>query len=195
MAEKKSPREMKLVEVDSTAAWRRWLKKNGERETCIWLVYFKPGAPKTGIDYESSVQEALCFGWIDSTVRRIDEHRYVRQFTPRNKKSNWSIPNRKRVHKLLEEGRMTEAGLALLPDDIHDHERIKPKPKPPLVIPDDLIKALARNKAAREKFEKLAPSAKRMYVQWINAARQDVTRKRRIAETIRLTIAGIRGIL
>lgn len=104
--------------VTSRQEWRAWLAQHhaGRRE--IWLVYYKKDSGKTGISYEESVEEALCFGWIDGAIKGIDEEKYAGRFTPRRPKSPWSASNRVRVARLLEEGRMTEAGLAALPADL-----------------------------------------------------------------------------
>ena len=94
------------------ADWWNWLAKNHDREREVWLVYFKAGSGKTNIDYESSVEEALCFGWIDSIIQKIDEEKYARKFNPRRIESVWSETNKRRIVKVIREGRMTKAGMA-----------------------------------------------------------------------------------
>jgi uncharacterized protein YdeI (YjbR/CyaY-like superfamily) len=96
----------------SQSDWRKWLEKNHDREQEVWLVYFKPASGKTGIDYETSVEEALCFGWIDSIIQKIDEEKYARKFNPRCMDSQWSESNKRRVAKVIRERRMTEVGIA-----------------------------------------------------------------------------------
>ncbi|HEY3371913.1 MAG TPA: hypothetical protein VGK10_13745 [Prolixibacteraceae bacterium] len=94
------------------ADWRAWLAANHDKEQEIWLVYFKAASGQTGVDYETSVEEALCFGWVDSIIQKIDEFKYARKFTPRRHGSIWSASNKHRVEKLILEGRMTPAGMA-----------------------------------------------------------------------------------
>lgn len=90
--------------------WRGWLAKNHDHEQEVWLVYFKPVSGKTNIDYEGSVEEALCFGWIDSIIQQIDDEKYARKFNPRRMESKWSKTNKRRAVKVIREGRMTGAG-------------------------------------------------------------------------------------
>src|SRR5258705_8023123 len=104
---------MKLVHISTRDQWRKWLAENHEKENAgIWLVFHKKHTGRPVLDYEEAVEEALCFGWIDSLIKRIDDHKYCRKFTPRKDKSNWSSTNRKRLEKITKEGRMTEFGLA-----------------------------------------------------------------------------------
>lgn len=104
--------------ASSRQAWRAWLAQHHRDYKEIWLIYYKKTAGKTGITYEESVEEALCFGWIDGINKGIDQETYAGRFTPRRPKSPWSDSNRKRVARLLREGRMTQAGLAVLPADL-----------------------------------------------------------------------------
>jgi len=104
--------------VDGRQAWRAWLAQHHHNRKEIWLVYYKKSSGKVGISYEESVEEALCFGWIDGAIKGIDEHTYAGRFTPRRPRSPWSASNRERVARLLREGRMTEAGMAVLPADL-----------------------------------------------------------------------------
>jgi uncharacterized protein YdeI (YjbR/CyaY-like superfamily) len=105
--------------VTTRHEWHGWLEQNHHEYKEIWLIYYKKTSGKTGISYEESVEEALCFGWIDGAIKGIDQETYAGRFTPRRPKSPWSASNRERVGRLLREGRMTEAGLAVLPADIH----------------------------------------------------------------------------
>lgn len=98
--------------------WREWLAQHHRYYKEIWLIYYKKTAGKAGISYEESVEEALCFGWIDGAIKGIDQETYAGRFTPRRPKSPWSDSNRARVAKLIREGRMAEAGLAALPADL-----------------------------------------------------------------------------
>ena len=104
--------------VTSRHEWREWLAQHPREYKEIWLIYFKKNSGKTGITYEESVEEALCFGWIDGAIKGIDQETYAGRFTPRLPKSPWSDSNRERVVRLLRDGRMTQAGLAVLPADL-----------------------------------------------------------------------------
>ena len=105
-------RSIDLLEAADAAEWRAWLAEHHAEVPEIWLVFFKKGTGRTGVEYEAALDEALCFGWIDSLVRRVDDERYARKFSPRKAKSNWSATNRKSFARLVSAGRMTAAGHA-----------------------------------------------------------------------------------
>src|ERR1700752_528723 len=111
------------------ADWRKWLEKNHKREKEVWVVYFKSASGKSNIDYESSVEEALCFGWIDSIIQKLDENKYARKFNPRRMGSRWSETNKRRVVKVIRDGRMTKAGLDKVTFDVEKVEVHGSKPK------------------------------------------------------------------
>jgi uncharacterized protein YdeI (YjbR/CyaY-like superfamily) len=104
--------------VSGPQEWRAWLAQHHSDRKEIWLVYYKKSSGKAGISYEESVEEALCFGWIDGAIKGIDEQTFAGRFTPRRPRSAWSASNRERVARLLREGRITEAGMAVLPADL-----------------------------------------------------------------------------
>ncbi len=104
--------------VTSAQQWHEWLAQHHADRKEIWLIYYKKSSGKTGIIYEESVEEAWCCGWIDGATKGIDEESYAGRFTPRRARSQWSESNRARVVRLLREGRMTEVGLAMLPEDL-----------------------------------------------------------------------------
>jgi uncharacterized protein YdeI (YjbR/CyaY-like superfamily) len=106
------------VAVRSRVEWRRWLAKHHQERSEIWLLYHKKTSGKTGINYEESVEEALCYGWIDGQIKSIDETTYAGRFTPRRPGSNWSASNIARIKKLVAEGSMTKAGLAVIPQEL-----------------------------------------------------------------------------
>jgi uncharacterized protein YdeI (YjbR/CyaY-like superfamily) len=177
---------MKISEtlcVTSRKAWRTWLKKYHAKKKEIWLIYYKKHTGKPRIPYDDAVEEALCYGWIDSTVQRMDEEKYVQKFTPRRRGSVWSRLNIKRARKMIQEKRMTHAGL------IHFKNAGKKKPrsasvKQRYVIPADLKRALAKRKKALENFNNFAPSYKKMYVLWVLDAKRKETRKKRIKQVV-----------
>lgn len=108
---------MKALYVSNRADWRKWLEKNHDKEKEIWLVYYRKSTGKPTVKYAEAVEEALCFGWIDSKEKSLDSERYAGRFTPRKLKSNWSPSNRARAKRLIEQGLMTEAGRKVLPKD------------------------------------------------------------------------------
>ncbi len=180
----------------SAAEWRAWLAQNHAGEAEIWLVYYKRAAGKASVTHEEALDEALCYGWIDGVINRLDDERYMQRWTPRKPGSVWSAANKARIEKLTHEGRMAPPGLAKAAaarrdgswDKLSDIDRIGR----PLEIPADLKKALAENPAAREKFERLLPSQKKLWGWWILSAKKPETRARRIAETVKGVAAGRR---
>lgn len=167
--------------------WRMWLKKNHKAKKEIWLIYYKKHTGNARIPYDDAVEEALCFGWIDSTVKRIDDEKYAQKFTPRSDKSNWSELNIKRAEKMIREGRMTKAGLAKFDETkkiIQKEKKAKPAKKR-LVIPPDLKEALSTNKKALQNFNNFAPSYKKLYIGWIVDAKKKETREKRIRQTVK----------
>jgi uncharacterized protein YdeI (YjbR/CyaY-like superfamily) len=177
-------------------AWRGWLARNHDRSKGLWLAYYKKGAGKRSVSYEEALQEALCFGWIDSTVGRIDAERYKQKVTPRNEKSVWSAANKARVERLIAEGRMALPGLAKIEaakrngswDRLSDIDRIGRDAD----VPSDLLEALGRDPRAKAVFEGRPPSEKKLWAFWISSAKRPETRARRIAETLKRVQAGRR---
>lgn len=104
--------------ISNRQEWREWLAQHHRDRKEIWLIYYKKSSGKVGISYEESVEEALCFGWIDGANKGIDDETYAGRFTPRRPKSHWSASNRERVARLVRQGRMTEAGMMVLPADL-----------------------------------------------------------------------------
>jgi uncharacterized protein YdeI (YjbR/CyaY-like superfamily) len=178
----------KTLYVTNRGDWRAWLERNHETEKEVWLIYYKKHTNRPRIPYDDAVEEALCFGWIDSIVQRIDDERYAQKFTPRKNNSKWSELNKRRIRKLLQEGKMTQAGLEKIGDGVlKAEERSKSERKTKeLVIPSYLSEALRANKNAWENFNNLAPSYRRQYAGWIAIAKKEETRSRRIREAIEL---------
>ena len=183
---------MKTVEAKNRAEWRSWLAANHDKEMEAWLVYYKKGTRVTGIDYESSVEEALCYGWIDSIIKKIDETKYARKFTPRKDNSKWSPSNKKRVEKLLKEGLMTEYGLQKIAIAKQSGMWDAPDQRPKLTfeMSAEFAEALRKNKWAQETFNNLTPTYQKQYLGWIEVAKRPETRKKRIEESIRLLTEG-----
>jgi uncharacterized protein YdeI (YjbR/CyaY-like superfamily) len=183
----------KPLQVKDRESWRAWLEKNHSLEKEIWLVHYKKHVAKPGISYEDAVEEALCFGWIDGMLRRVDEEKHVLRYSPRRRGSIWSESNKKRAERMIEQGRMTEAGLAKIREAKDNGEWQKAALREDTAnIPPDLESALNANSQARRNFEKLAPSHKKQYIWWITSAKTDQTRQKRIRETVRLVEANER---
>jgi uncharacterized protein YdeI (YjbR/CyaY-like superfamily) len=165
--------------------WRKWLAKNHDSVREVWVVFPKKHTGEPCMSYEESVEEALCFGWIDSIIKRIDDATYTRKFTPRTDHQNWSQLNKRRVAKCIREGRMTEIGLAKI--NYSNAER-PPRPQMPkeMIVPSFMKKALQQKPEAWKNFSALAPSHQRRYTLWITMAKQEETRERRLKEAVRL---------
>lgn len=168
-------------------AWRAWLAKNYARETELWVVLYKKNSSKPTVSYDEAVEEALCFGWIDGITKGIDDEKYAQRYSPRRKGSIWSQSNKKRVAKMIKQGRMTDAGLVKIHEAKQNGEWHKATQREDTVnIPLELKRALASDKTARQSFENLAPSHKRQFIYWITEAKRDETRQKRLGETIRM---------
>jgi uncharacterized protein YdeI (YjbR/CyaY-like superfamily) len=179
--------ELATLQVTSRRQWRAWLAKHHTSSPGVWLVFFKAHTGVTSMPYEDAVREALCFGWVDSLVKRLDDDRYAHKVTPRRPKSKWSESNRKRWLELEAAGLLASAGLAAGPTD-HTYA-----PRP--VIPDlpaYIAKALKTNPKAWGFFRTLAPTYRRDFVVWIHTAKRPDTRARRIRESIAVLAAGKR---
>lgn len=176
--------------VSNRDDWRAWLKRNYYSKNQVWLIYYKKHTGKPSIPYDDSVEEALCFGWVDSIIKKIDEEKFARKFTPRTSKSTWSEANKKRAEKMIAEGKMTEAGLKGIREAKINGEWFKTpvslRYKEKLEIPQYLKDALTANKKALDNFNKLAECYKRNFVGWIDSAKKEETRKRRLTEAIGL---------
>ncbi|HWQ20804.1 MAG TPA: YdeI/OmpD-associated family protein [Methanotrichaceae archaeon] len=178
-----------ILSIDNRDEWRSWLEKNHSTVKEVWLVYYKKHTGKPRIPYEDAVEEALCFGWIDSTVKRLDEDRFAQKFTPRKDKSRWSLINKKRARKMIREGKMTKAGLAKIQDLAEADDRETPEAKPAkksVETPQFMKDALMANGTAWENFNNMANSYRRSYIMWITSAKKDETRQRRLHEAIGL---------
>ena len=183
---------MKKINIKDRAEWRAWLSANHSKEAEVWLIYYKKETGKASIEYEASVEEALCFGWVDSIIKKLDKTKYARKFTPRKVKSKWSAKNKKRVEKLIKEGLMTEYGMQKMEAAKHNGNWDKPVRKPELTfeMPPEFSEALTKNKTAKENFAKLAATYQKQYIGWIEVAKRQETRERRIRESILLLEKG-----
>ncbi len=183
---------MKTVELSTRGEWRAWLAANHDEESEVWLVYHKKHTGTPSIEYGASVEEALCYGWIDSILRRLDDRRYARKFTPRRDGSVWSPSNKERVARMLEQGLMTEHGQAKV-DAGKRSGRWDASPGPPklkLEMSAEFAAALNGNAAAAATFEQLAPTYRKQFLAWIEVAKRPETKRKRIRESIRLLEQG-----
>ena len=164
--------------------WRAWLEANGETEPAVWLVYYKKGAGEPSITWDEAVEEALCFGWIDSKAKPIDERRYMQYFSPRKPRSAWSAVNKARLERLTAAGLMREPGLRAIATAKANGSWSALDDVDALVVPDDLATAFAAAPAARAAFDRLSRSARWAILHRIAAAKREETRARRITAAI-----------
>jgi uncharacterized protein YdeI (YjbR/CyaY-like superfamily) len=177
--------ELVTLDFRTRRQWRSWLEKHHAASSGAWLVFHKPHTGVPSPAYEDAVRDALCFGWIDSIIKRVDDDRYLRKFTPRNAGSKWSDVNRKRWAELEAAGELAPAGRAAAPTD----ERYGPKPVV-TGLPDYIARAFKQNPPAWRFFEQLAPTYRRQFVLWIDTAKRPETREARIRESVSLLAAG-----
>lgn len=165
-------------------AWRDWLAKNYDKSDGVWFVYFKKHTGKPRVSYEEAVEEALCFGWIDSLPRKLDEDRTKLLFTPRKSKSVWSQLNKKRINKLIASGAMREFGLAKIEAAKKDGSWNTLDASDNLEIPAELAKAFRRDRTAQKNFDGFTTSVKKAILYWLNSAKRDETRAARIVKIV-----------
>jgi uncharacterized protein YdeI (YjbR/CyaY-like superfamily) len=170
--------------------WRAWLHENHAVAKEAWLIIRKKHVIGPGVTYDEALEEALCFGWIDSLMHSVDADTFTLRFSPRKPRSIWSESNKQRVEQLIEQGRMTAAGMAAARQAQENGEWDKAAEREDTsILPSDLEAALEADEGARTGFETLAPSHKRQYIYWITAARTAETRRRRVRETLRVVLA------
>ncbi len=170
------------VHADDRATWRAWLEANHANADGAWLVTWRPSSGRGSLDYEAAVEEALCFGWIDSTAHRLDDDRGEQYFAPRKTRSPWAATNKARVERLIREGRMAPAGVAAIElakangswEVLDSVERLE--------VPADLAEALGARPPADVNFSAFPPSARKMQLAWVALAMRPETRAARIAQ-------------
>jgi uncharacterized protein YdeI (YjbR/CyaY-like superfamily) len=179
--------------AEDRSAWRAWLSEHHASASEVWLLLHKQRSAKRCISLAEAVEEALCFGWIDGKLRRVDDQRHVLRFCPRRPHSVWSKSNQERVRRLIREGRMTAAGLAAVRSARQNGQwqaaRALEKTKTP---PADLREALAANRRASRFFAGLSPSQRKMYIAWVLAAKRPETRTRRVQTVVDRSARGIK---
>jgi uncharacterized protein YdeI (YjbR/CyaY-like superfamily) len=172
---------MKTLYVTDRKKWRAWLRAHHKTEKEIWLVYYKKGSGKPRIEYNDAVEEALCFGWIDSTVRSIDEQKFAQRFSPRKSKSKYSPANKERLRSLLKKKKVIKE----VRDSLDDLSTEK------FVIPSDILKEIKSNKQAWQHFQKFSDAYKRIRIGFIDGARKRPAEfRKRLAYFIKMTAQG-----
>jgi uncharacterized protein YdeI (YjbR/CyaY-like superfamily) len=178
-------RDLITVDLRTRQQWRQWLARHHASSAGVWIVRYKHHSGVEAMSYEDLVREALCFGWVDSLVRRLDEDRYVIKVTPRKPTSKWSDSNRRRWSELEAAGLLAAPGRAAAPTE----NRYAPRPHVP-TLPAYIAAAFKAHPEAWQRFQALAPTDRRQFVVWIHMAKRPETQERRIAESIRLLAAG-----
>jgi uncharacterized protein YdeI (YjbR/CyaY-like superfamily) len=179
---KKEQRE--VVEVANRDEWRAWLEARHEQQESVLLVTYRKGTSDRYIPTPEIVEEALCYGWIDSTRRKIDDNRSTLLISPRRPRSGWSAINKARVENLIAEGRMTTAGMAKIEQARADGSWTRFDDLDDESLPNDLATALATNSVAGKNFDAFPPSYRRMVIGWVRDAKRPETRERRIERVV-----------
>lgn len=176
----------KSLYVSNRDDWRTWLEKNHACENEVWLIYYKAHSGQPSIPYDDSLEEALCFGWIDSLIQKIDDEKFARKFTPRRSGSKWSESTKRRVLKMAKAGRMTPVGMAKVDFVMEEvNEQAGPDPeKPEPALSEGLRQTLMANEKTWQIFNRLPPSHQYQYTAWIMDAKKVETRQRRLHEAI-----------
>ena len=180
---------MKTLLVRTLDQWRGWLDKHHASEREVWLIFHKQHTEVPSIDYKDALDEALCFGWVDSLIKRLDDRRFARKFTPRRADSRWSDVNRKRYAELAAEGRLKKPGIERPPTGRGSAARPQ-RMEMPATLPAYIQSALKNQPKALRHFESLPPEQRRRYFAWIVSAKRKETKLRRLDEAIRLLASG-----
>jgi uncharacterized protein YdeI (YjbR/CyaY-like superfamily) len=179
---------MKTLLVRTVEEWRAWLDEHHASVSEIWLIFYKRQTGVVSIPYKDALDEALCFGWVDSLIKRLDDRRFARKFTPRRADSRWSAINRKRYVELEASGRLKPPGIQRPPTD----RGYGPPPRLPLPsrLPPYMKAAFDSHPKARRHFEALPAEQRRRYFAWVESAKRHETKLRRLKEAIRLLASG-----
>ena len=172
--------------------WRNWLELNHKEKDAVWVIFYKVKSPKHNLSWSDSVDEALCFGWIDSTKRSLDEERFIQYFSKRKAKSNWSKVNKDKVKILIEQGLMMEAGHKSIEIAKENESWTILDAVEALIVPDDLKTAFSKTKSASEFYESLSNSNKKSILYWLNSAKRAATREKRITDIIESGSKGLK---
>jgi uncharacterized protein YdeI (YjbR/CyaY-like superfamily) len=187
MVPKTSTTDYPRIHPATAVQWRRWLRENYDRARGVWLVSYKAATGKARLAYDDSIPEALCYGWIDSLNKPLDDERTALLFTPRKVGSGWSRTNKDRIAQLLKEGRMEPAGLAKIAAAMRDGSWTLLDSVEALEIPDDLRRALGA--AGMRKFSALTPGRRKEHLRALVTAKRPETRAKRVADIVQLVRA------
>jgi uncharacterized protein YdeI (YjbR/CyaY-like superfamily) len=176
--------KLREIHPKTRAGWRSWLKENHATCDGVWLIYYRASTGKRRLSWEDAVREALCFGWIDSKVKPIDDARYKQVFTPRKPRSVWSEINKQHIAELIEAELMTDAGLRAVDIAKQNGAWSLLEPVDALIVPEDLESALRRSTRAREAYEALSTPAKRSMLYSLYSAKRGDTRAKRLAKAL-----------
>jgi uncharacterized protein YdeI (YjbR/CyaY-like superfamily) len=169
------------IEFADRTQWRVWLEAHHAEEDVAWLIHYKKGFQESTLLYEEAVQEALCFGWIDGKLKRLDERRYILRYTPRRPNSIWSMSNIRRAESLIREGRMTQAGLDKIAQAKENGQwQAAIRREQVDILPPDLEKALLQIEGGIPAYHALPDSRKKQFIYWLQTAKRPVTKQRRI---------------
>jgi uncharacterized protein YdeI (YjbR/CyaY-like superfamily) len=185
---------LETLETDSARDWRAWLQRNHLNKREVWLVFYKERLKARSVSYDEALDEALAYGWIDSLIRKIDEKKYARKFTPRRPGSIWSRINVDRVNRLVKEGRMTEWGLEAFSKRTGKISMMEKVSAEGVTIPADLESALRKDKIAWNNFEKFTIGYRKKYLVWISSAKRAETRKKRIGEAVLMISRNVKNL-
>jgi uncharacterized protein YdeI (YjbR/CyaY-like superfamily) len=178
----KEETEIELFSPSSRAHWRQWLQENHTTKRAVWLVYYKKNSGRPTISWSEAVDEALCFGWIDSKAHPMDEEKFKHFFCPRKAGGTWSKINKEKIERLIAEGLMTEAGMAVIERAKRDGSWTILDEVEELIIPKDLEKAFKAHAGSKTFFTGLSRSVRKALLQWIVLAKRPETRQKRINE-------------
>ncbi|MEM6687610.1 MAG: YdeI/OmpD-associated family protein [Bacteroidota bacterium] len=173
--------------------WRAWLAKHHATSAGVYLIFYKVSSEKESMRWEEAVKVALCFGWIDSTVKRLDDERRRQYFCPRKPKSVWSKLNKSYLVELIAEGKMHESGSQKMIAAMKDGSWTALDDVENLIVPKDLQQAFNTHPTAHENYQNFSPSYRKGYLYWLNQAKRETTRAQRIAEIIRLCTENIKS--
>ena len=175
-------KEIETYCPESPADWRKWLEQNHHEKQSVWLIYYRTSTKIPSLSWSEAVDEALCFGWIDSTKKKIDEERYMQYFSRRKPKSTWSKINKEKVAHLIQNKRMTKAGYESIERAKQNGSWTHLEEVDSLQIPEDLKEEFAKHQGSMEYFESLSNSDKKILLYWIISAKRPATRQKRISE-------------
>lgn len=177
----------------NAAEWQNWLHENHATSKGIYLIFYKVDSPFESMRWEEAVQVAICYGWIDSTVKKIDDHKRKQSFSPRKDKSVWSKLNKTYIEKLILENKMHESGLLKIETAKKNGSWISLDHVEDLIIPTDLEMAFQKNSLAFENYKNFSPSYRKSFLYWLNQAKREETRNNRITEIVELCEKNIKS--